>query len=271
MTDQTHDREAAPAQAENDGAGDRATAARALGLIDLTNLEDDCSPADIRALAARAETPHGNVAALCVWPDFVELAADLASGTGIDIATVVNFPHGRDPLDDVLAMTGRAVAAGASEIDTVIPYAALMDGDEAAVSEHVRALVRASGPARLKVILETGELGDERTIRLAARLAIEAGADFVKTSTGKVAVNATIRAARVMLQEIEASGRADVGLKPAGGIRTVGEAGAYLDLADTIMGKDWARKATFRFGASSLLGGVLEALGEAPQGANGGY
>ena len=247
------------------------TARRALGLIDLTNLEDGCTKADIRALAAKAETPHGNVAALCVWPDFVDLAADLVNGTGIDIATVVNFPGGDDALEEVTTLTRRCLAAGATEIDTVIPYRAMLRGDEAAVTEHVEALVEASGDARLKVILETGELGEEALVRRAARLAIEAGADFVKTSTGKVAVNATPDAARWMLEEIRDAGSAHVGLKPAGGIRTVEDAGAYLALADEIMGEGWARKATFRFGASSLLGNVLEALGEGPAGNKGGY
>ena len=236
------------------------TARRVLPLIDLTNLEDGCTDADIRTLAAKAETPHGNVAALCLWPDFVELAADLVSGTGIDIATVVNFPAGTDSLSDVVTLTRRAVAAGATEIDTVIPYRALQAGDERAVSEHVEAVREATGEARLKCILETGELESEALVRRAADRAIEAGADFIKTSTGKVAVNATPEAARWMLEEIKASGRAGVGLKPAGGIRTVEDAHAYLALADTIMGEGWAKKATFRFGASSLLGNVLAAL-----------
>ena len=247
------------------------TARRALGLIDLTNLEDDCSKADIRALAAKAETAHGSVAALCVWPDFVDLAADLVAGTGIDVATVVNFPGGGDALDGVVDLARRCLAVGATEIDTVIPYRALEAGDEDAVTAHVTALKAACGDARLKVILETGALGDEALVRSAARLAIGAGADFIKTSTGKVAVNATPDAARWMLEEIAAAGRADVGLKPAGGIRTVEDAAAYLDLADEIMGGDWATKRTFRFGASSLLGNVLEAFGEAPAADEGGY
>ena len=248
------------------------TARRALGLIDLTNLEDDCDKADIRALAARAETAHGNVAALCVWPQFVDLAADLVNGTGIDVATVVNFPGGDDRLGDVVTLARRCLAAGATEIDTVIPYRALADGNEDAVSDHVTALSEVTGDARLKVILETGELGDEALVRRAARLAINGGADFIKTSTGKVSVNATPDAVRWMLEEIADAGRNGVGLKPAGGIRTVEDAAAFLDLADEVMGADWARKATFRFGASSLLGNVLEALGEASGGADeGGY
>ena len=258
-----------------DAMNDAATARRALPLIDLTNLEDDCTPADIRALAARAETPHGKVAALCVWPDFVELSADLVSGTGIDVATVVNFPGGDRPLSEVVALTRRCVAAGATEIDTVIPRA---DGD-AVIAAHVEAVREACGPARLKTILETGEMGSEMgggmggeaAIRTASRLCIEGGADFIKTSTGKVAVNATPEAARWMLEEIRDSGRHGVGLKPAGGIRTVADAAAYLALSDQVMGEGWARKATFRFGASSLLGNVLALLGQGGGAAPGGY
>ena len=246
---------------------DAATARRALGLIDLTNLEDGCTEADIRALAARAETPHGSVAALCVWPDFVALSADLVSGTGIDVASVVNFPGGDRPLDEVVALTRRCVAAGATEIDTVIPRS----GGGDAITGHVEAVREACGPARLKTILETGEMAGEDEVRRASASCIAAGADFIKTSTGKVAVNATPDAARWMLEEIRDSGRHGVGLKPAGGIRSVEDAAAYLALADAIMGEDWAGKVTFRFGASSLLGSVLAALGDGEGAARGGY
>ena len=246
-------------------------ARRILGLIDLTNLEDSCTKDDIRALAAKAETPHGNVAALCVWPDFVDIASDLVSGSGVDVVTVVNFPGGDGDLSEAVAAARRAIALGASEIDTVIPYRALADGDEGAVAVHVREMAAACEGARLKTILETGELKNEALVRTASRIAIENGADFIKTSTGKVAVNATLDAARWMLEEIRASGRTDVGLKPAGGIRTVEDARAYLALADEVMGEGWARKPTFRFGASSLLGSVLEVLGEGAAGTGGGY
>ena len=250
---------------------DEALAKRILPLIDLTNLEADCTDADARALAAKAETPHGNVAALCVWPRFVELVSDLLSGSGVGIACVVNFPGGDEPLDSVVDATQRAIALGATEIDTVIPYRALTSGDERAVRGHVEAMVEACDEARLKVILETGELGEERLVRRAAKIAIAAGADFIKTSTGKVAVNATPDAARWMLEAIRDSDQTDVGFKAAGGIRNVEDAGTYLTLADEIMGPDWVAKPTFRFGASSLLGSVLAALGETTSTPDGGY
>ena len=250
---------------------DAALARRILPLIDLTNLEADCTEADVRALAAKAETPHGNVAALCVWPRFAELVSDLLSGSGVGVACVVNFPEGNHPITDVIELTRRTIALGATEIDTVIPYRALLNGDERAVRAHVETMVQACGDARLKAILETGEIADEALVRRASEIVIEAGADFIKTSTGKVAVNATPEAARWMLETIRASGRTDVGFKPAGGIRTVEDAGAYLDLADELMGADWAQRSTFRFGASSLLGNVLAALGNGEIDDAGGY
>ncbi len=240
----------------------KAVAARALACLDLTNLNDDCTEADIEALCARAQTGHGNTAAVCVWPRFVNVADSARSGTDIKVATVVNFPSGDEALDDVLAMTQQALAEFADEIDLVIPYRALMDGDAARVSDTVAAVKAACGEAVLKTILETGELKSEDLIRKASQLAIGAGADFIKTSTGKVSVNATPEAARVMLEEIKASGK-PVGLKPAGGVKTTEDAKVYLDMADEIMGADWAGPQTFRFGASGVLDALLATLDDA--------
>ena len=239
----------------------KSVAARALACLDLTNLNDECTEADVAALCARAQTPHGNTAAVCIWPRFVNVAESVLTDTGIRIATVVNFPSGSEPLDDVYAMTMQAVAEWASEIDLVIPYKALMDGDGAKVSDYVATIKEACGDARLKTILETGELGSEALIRQASKLAIAAGADFLKTSTGKVAVNATPEAARMMLEEIKASGK-PVGLKPAGGVKTAEDAKVYFDMADEIMGPDWATPETFRFGASGVLDALLATLDE---------
>ncbi|MBU2326157.1 MAG: deoxyribose-phosphate aldolase, partial [Alphaproteobacteria bacterium] len=153
-----------------------------------------------------------------------------------------------------------AIRDGADEIDLVIPYRKFIAGDEAAVSEMVAAVRKAcAAPVLLKVILETGELKDKALIRRASEIAIAEGADFIKTSTGKVAVNATLEAADIMLQAIRDS-RRKVGFKPAGGISTVADAGHYLRLADTIMGEDWVMPSTFRFGASGLLDDILAVL-----------
>jgi deoxyribose-phosphate aldolase len=238
----------------------RAVATRALSLLDLTNLKDDCAPEQIVSLCARAQTAFGPTAAICIWPRFVMQARTLLGpNSPVRIATVVNFPAGDAKIEDVLAETRDAVADGADDIDLVIPYRALMAGNEQAVTDMVTAVKAACGSAILKTILETGELKDKSLIRKASDLSIAAGADFIKTSTGKVGVNATLEAADIMLQAIRDS-RKKVGFKPAGGIANVMDASLYLRLADTIMGEDWAIPSTFRFGASGLLDDIVAVL-----------
>lgn len=236
-------------------------AARALSLLDLTNLNDDCTPEAIVTLCASAQSPHGNTAAICIWPRFVAQARNiLGSGNPVKIATVVNFPSGDLSVDEVIAETKKAIADGADEIDLVIPYKAFMAGDEAAAREMVEAIkALCVAPVRLKTILETGVLEDPALIRRASQIALEAGSDFIKTSTGKVAVNATPEAARIMLEEIRNCGR-PAAFKPAGGVRSVADAGIYLEIAAVIMGENWAKPETFRFGASGLLADILAVL-----------
>ncbi len=250
-----------PARFALDGGLDRAAvAARALPLLDLTDLSDDCTEAAIDALAVRGVTAFGTVAALCVWPRFVAQAKANVAGTGIRIATVVNFPHGGEDARATAAETRAALAAGADEIDVVLPYRALMAGrvtEAARVLTEVRAAV--NSPARLKVILETGVLATPELIRQAARLALGCGADFLKTSTGKTPVSATPEAAVIILEAIASLSR-PVGLKASGGIRTVEDAATYLALADERMGPKWVSPATFRFGASGLLADLVMAL-----------
>ncbi|MFN4208799.1 MAG: deoxyribose-phosphate aldolase [Agrobacterium albertimagni] len=250
----------------------RAVASRALSLLDLTNLKDDCTPEQIVTLCTRAQSAFGPTAAICIWPRFVMQARTLLGpDSPIRIATVVNFPLGEMKTEDVLAETRDAVADGADDIDLVIPYRALAKGEEKAVTDMVSAVKAACGPAILKTILETGELKDISLIRRASDLSIAAGADFIKTSTGKVGVNATLEAADIMLQAIRDS-RRKVGFKPAGGISTVADAGHYLRLADTIMGEDWVMPSTFRFGASGLLDDIIAVLsGERSTAAASGY
>jgi deoxyribose-phosphate aldolase len=227
-----------------------------LSLIDLTNLNDDCTEEDVVELCSRAQGEFGNTAAVCVWPRFVDLCASILRGTSIKVATVVNFPHGGTDVANVVATTIAVLDAGADEIDLVLPYQSMITGDEAqvlSILQAVREVVHA--PAHLKVILETGELINLERIRRASELAIKSGADFIKTSTGKTKISATPEAVTTMLQVIRDSGR-PVGLKPSGGIRTVADAQQYLDLADAIMGPQWATPRTFRFGASGLLDAV---------------
>lgn len=248
-----------------------ATARRALALLDLTDLSDNADEAGLAALCARAVGAPGPVAAICIWPRFVAQARTMLGRAPVRIATVVNFPQGESTGADVLAETQGAVAAGADEIDLVLPWRAFLASDVAGAEAMVRAVKDTCDGRTLKVILETGEYPDLDRVRAASELAIAAGADFIKTSTGKTAHSASLEAARTMLEVIAASGR-PVGLKPSGGIRTLADAAGYLELADAIMGPDWARPATFRFGASGLHQVLVDAIaGEASGEASGSY
>lgn len=245
----------------------RVVAARLLPCLDLTSLNDDDTPDTIVALCRRVVTPFGKAAAVCVWPRFVAQAHELLRGTGVRVATVVNFPAGIAVPADAATETRVAVAAGADEIDLVFPYVAFLAGARSLAEEMVQAIrgvIRADHV--LKVILETGRLVRPDLIAAAARDAIGAGADFLKTSTGKVSPAATPDAAEMLLTVIRDHRRAaghTVGLKASGGIRTVAQAKVYVDLADRIMGPDYVRPATFRIGASGLLDDVLAVLGGA--------
>jgi deoxyribose-phosphate aldolase len=232
-------------------------ARRAIALLDLTDLTDDASAQGIDQLCERAAL-HGT-AAVCVWPDFVSQSVAALSGTTVVVATVVNFPSGDDRPHAVKVLTERALDDGADEIDVVLPYRAWLAGDErraADVIDHVRG---ATSEARMKVILETGALPDVGSIERAARFAIEHGADFIKTSTGKIHTSATPEAATTMLHVIAETDH-PVGIKPSGGIRTIADAALYLALADEIMGPEWVSPATFRFGASGVLDALVAAL-----------
>jgi deoxyribose-phosphate aldolase len=243
-------------------SSDVETARRAISLIDLTDLSDDSTAARVTALCERAAT-HGTPA-VCVWPDFVAVAAAHLVGTPVRVATVVNFPSGDERPFAVGVITERALADGADEIDVVLPYRAWLHGD-AARAAHVLDVVRtaSAGSALVKVILETGALPDATAIERAAQFAIDHGADFVKTSTGKIPASATPEAVAAMLHVIAATDR-PVGIKPSGGIGTLTDAAGYLDLADRAMGDGWATPATFRFGASGLLAALLDVV--APDG-----
>ena len=247
-------------------------AVRALRSLDLTDLTDTCTDQAIDALCRKALDPRGPVAAVCVWPQFVKRAQDNLKGSSVRIATVVNFPAGGEDVSRVADDTQEALSDGADEIDLVIPYEAVRRGDLAAATEMVEAVRElVEGDRLLKVILETGELNDPKLIETASRIAIDAGADFIKTSTGKTPVSATPDAAEIMLNAIKASGK-PVGLKPSGGIRTVDDAKMYLDLADRIMGSGWATPRTFRVGASSVFDALIAALeGRAGTSATGAY
>lgn len=237
----------------------KALAQTILGLIDLTDLNDDCVADDIEHLCARAKTPFGTTAAVCVWPQFVAQCQKELAGSGVKIVTVVNFPHGGTEIEPVLTMTRKAIEDGADEIDLVLPYQAFLMGDVDSAREMLEAVRAISQGKTLKVILETGVLSDAGIIRAACELALDAGADFLKTSTGKVDVNATPQAARIMLEAIKARG-CKVGLKPAGGLRTVEDARTFIDMARVLCSDDYIAAGTLRFGASGILQDVMAAI-----------
>lgn len=239
-------------------------AARLLPLLDLTSLGEEDTPARIRALCASARSPHGWPAAVCVYPEHVTTARESLDGTPVRIATVVNFPDGGDDPARVARETRRAIAAGADEIDLVLPWRALCVGQVARARACVDAAREASGTGIvLKLILETGALGEPGLVRKASELGLDAGVDFLKTSTGKSAAHATPEAASVMLDAIaERGGRC--GFKAAGGIRTLEDARGYLELAQSRLGAAWISPAHFRIGASGLLAAIEAALDAAP-------
>ncbi|WP_044558560.1 deoxyribose-phosphate aldolase [Azospirillum sp. B4] len=249
----------------------RELARRALPLLDLTSLNEDEDEATTDALCARAVTPAGRVAAVCLWPRFIPQARERLVGTGVRIATVVNFPGGSLSPERVAEQTAEALADGADEIDVVIPYHSIMHYPHSTQPDEVLAATReAAGDAVMKVILETGSLAKPIFIEKAVEIAVRNGADFLKTSTGKVQIGATLGAARIMLEacrdsllpDDDGNPRRPVGFKASGGIRDLDGARDYLALADKICRPDWATPATFRFGASGLLDALLAALGQ---------
>src|SRR5258705_468979 len=239
----------------------------AIRMVDLTTLEGSDTPGKVRALCAKAVRPDPadvtcpSAAAICVYPAMISVAAEALRGRGVHLASVATaFPSGQAPLDVKLADTRAAVAAGADEIDMVISRGAFLAGRYAEVHNEILAVKEACGDAHLKVILETGELATLDNVRRASWLAMLAGADFIKTSTGKIQPAATLPVTLVMLEAVRdfraATGRI-IGVKPAGGIRTAKDAIKYLVMVNETAGPDWLDPDRFRFGASTLLNDLL--------------
>jgi deoxyribose-phosphate aldolase len=239
----------------------------AVRMMDLTTLEGADTPGKIAALCSKAirpdpvDTTVPSVAAVCLYPNLVPVAVERVRGSSVKVASVATaFPSGQAPLEVKLAEVREVVAAGADEVDMVIDRGAFLSGRYAKVYDEVVRVEEACGDVHLKVILETGELGTYDNVRRASLLAMAAGADFIKTSTGKVTPAATLPVTLVMLEAIrdvyEETGR-QVGMKPAGGIRTAKQAIQYLVLLHETLGLDWLTPDLFRLGASSLLNDVL--------------
>ena len=239
----------------------------AVRMMDLTTLEGADTPGKVAALCSKAIRPDPvdrtvpSVAAVCVYPNLVQTAKEKLHGSGVKVAAVATgFPSGQYPTEVKLADVRATVELGADEIDMVIDRGAFLSGRYAKVYDEIVRVKEACGDAHLKVILETGELGTYDNVRRASLLAMAAGADFIKTSTGKLGSAATLPVTLVMLEAIrdvhEETGR-QVGMKPAGGIRTAKQAVQYLVLLHETLGLDWMTPDLFRFGASSLLNDVL--------------
>jgi deoxyribose-phosphate aldolase len=239
----------------------------AIRMMDLTTLEGKDTPGKVRAMAGKARRPDPtdpsipSVAALCVYPNMIATAKDALRGSEVKVAAVATyFPSGQTAFEVKLADVRSAIALGADEIDMVLDRGAFLAGEYARAYDEIVAVKEACGETHLKVILETGELETYDNVRRASVLAMAAGADFIKTSTGKVQPAATLPVTLVMLEAIrdffQQTGRA-VGMKPAGGIRTAKEAISYLTVLYETLGPDWMTPDRFRFGASSLLNDVL--------------
>ncbi|WP_431929843.1 deoxyribose-phosphate aldolase [Amycolatopsis tucumanensis] len=239
----------------------------AISMVDLTTLEGADTHGKVRALTAKARRPDPErpdtpqVAAVCVYPDLVATAVDGLKGTGIGVASVATaFPSGRSSRQVKLADVALAVESGATEVDMVIDRGAFLEGRYGEVFEEIQAIKAACGNAHLKVILETGELVTYDNVRRASWLALLAGGDFIKTSTGKVSPAATLPVTHVMLQAVRdwftTTGELR-GVKPAGGIRTTKDAIKYLVAVHEVAGEQWLTPDLFRFGASSLLNDLL--------------
>jgi deoxyribose-phosphate aldolase len=244
---------------------------RAITMIDLTTLQGDDTPGNVRRLCAKARRPVRadlldalgmggdpiRVGAVCVYPNLVPVAVEALAGSGIPVAAVATgFPAGQIPFELKVEEIRRSIRAGASEIDIVISRAHVLRNDWEALYDEVRAFRDACGPAHLKTILATGELATLRNVAVASRVCMMAGADFIKTSTGKESVNATLPFGIVMTRAIrefhEKTGH-EVGFKPAGGIRTAKQALDWLILVKEELGGGWLRSERLRLGASTLL------------------
>lgn len=245
--------------------------------LDYTSLNETDTVESITQFCHQAENKWGKVAAVCVYPQYVSLAESILRNTGIKIATVVNFPLGNESVENCYAAIKQAINSGASEIDAVIPYQLFLSGHHQVITEYVQAYREACAyPVLLKIILETGMYQHVDQIAHASELAINAGADFIKTSTGKVPQGASLQAATAILttiksyqstftQSISVSDKNSaiffdkhpVGIKISGGISSIPQAEAYYHLAEDIMGANWVSPGTFRMGSSRLLAMLL--------------
>ena len=230
-----------------------------IGHLDLTALSTTETSYSIAELCHQAQTPYGNVAAVCIPPAYIPTAKHELTDTGIKIATVVNFPDGETNFKKLTSEIERALVAGADEIDAVFPYHDFLSGNISSCNEFLELTRNQCQQKILKIILETGEYPSSTKIREATIMALTAGVDFIKTSTGKTKISATYEAANIILETI-CKEKSNAGFKASGGIKTTMEAKQYILLAESILGENWLDISTFRIGASSLLNNLLNTI-----------
>lgn len=230
-----------------------------LATIDLTDLATDSHSANLPSLCHKANSPYGTVAAICINQPLVAQAKHILKNSPVKIATVANFPGGNEPIANIIASIENALIQGATEIDVVFPYQRFLAGDRISPFELIAVCKETCGKYTLKVILETGAFTDLEHIYEAALGAIDSGADFLKTSTGKITHGATFEAAATLLVAIRETDR-QVGFKASGGIRTLEQAVGYWQLAKNIMGSEWVTPVHFRLGTSQLLDTLITFL-----------
>lgn len=226
-----------------------------IGLLDFTRLTDNDTPDAIIAFCEKAVTPFGAVAAVCVYPEFIALAKKTLHGTGIPIATVANFPVGNDALSVVETSIQQSLANGADEIDMVMPYHHLIRGNTDYIIQYLAHCRLLTKNHLLKIIIESGELNRKQIIQ-ATTIVADSGADFVKTSTGKVPIGATLDACDAILSVLSTRHQPP-GIKLSGGVNTPEQANAYLTCIAKYMGDDWIKPAHVRIGASRLLNALM--------------
>ena len=233
-------------------------AKKLIGLLDLTTLNDNDTNETVEKLCKKAHTPYGNVASVCIYPQFITHAKTLLPDE-IKVATVINFPKGLADNTLLEKEIFKAISYGADELDVVLPYRTFLNGDTDFCKEYLDIARESCNKKVLKIIIETGELKEINLIKKAAQMCIDAGADFVKTSTGKTKISATPESANAILETIAQSGK-NVGFKASGGIRTFFDAKAYISLAKSILDRNWVNSAHFRIGASSLLDDLIKTI-----------
>ena len=229
-----------------------------LSLLDLTSLNDNDNNDSISEFCSLAATPYGKPAALCIYQQFIPVVSPRIN-EAIKIATVINFPQGENNINILEKEISSAIKLGADELDVVMPYKDFLAGNIQECMEYLTTARKLCSKKTLKIIIESGELGNISNIKQASAMCIEAKADFIKTSTGKTPHSATPEAANAILEVIKSS-KADVGFKASGGIRTFLDAKCYLTLAQSIMGASWVNPQHLRIGASSLLKDLIKTI-----------